>query len=149
MKLIKSGLLLFVVCGLLAGSCKKTNHSPSVTASLSFKANGVAKSTNTITTNYSQSSNTLQLTAVLTNGEILSLAINNVKAGTFDVATGAAAVNYTVGSTAIDSYTGTTGNVTISSFTSSTVTGTFQFTGVNTASTSMAITEGAFQANHQ
>jgi hypothetical protein len=144
MKLIKLSLLILVVCGL--SSCKKNNsNSPSVTSSLSLKVNGVSKSTNTITTNYSKSTNILQVEGVFNTGEQLSITINNVKAGTFDIATGAAVADYLIS----NSYAGTIGTVTISSFTNSSVTGSFQFTGVNQASTSIAITEGTFQANHQ
>ncbi|MDB5123220.1 MAG: hypothetical protein JWP94_1349 [Mucilaginibacter sp.] len=149
MKLIKLSLLIFLVCGLLY-SCKKSNsNSPSVTPSFSLKVNGVSKSTNTITTTYSKSTNILQVEGVFNTGEMLSITINNVKAGTFDIAAGAAVADYLISNTAVDSYAGTVGTVTISSFTNSSVTGSFQFTGANLASTSVAITEGTFQANHQ
>lgn len=91
----------------------------------------------------------MQVEGVFNTGEQLSITINNVKAGTFDIATGAAVANYLISNTAVDSYAGTVGTVTISSFTNSSVTGSFQFTGTNLASTSIAITGGTFQANHQ
>jgi hypoxanthine phosphoribosyltransferase len=150
MKLIKLSLLIFVVCGLLYSSCKKSNsNSPSVTPSFSLKVNGVSKSTNTITTNYSKSTNVLQVEGVFNTGEMLSITINNVKAGTFDIAAGAAVADYLISNATVDSYAGTVGTVTISSFTNSSVTGSFQFTGTNLTSTSIAITAGTFQANHQ
>jgi len=150
MKTIKLSLLLFVLCGLLYSSCKKSgSNSPAITPSISLKANGVSKSTNTITTTYTQSTNILLIEGVFNTGEVVSMTINNVKVGTFDVATGAAVADYAVSSATIDSYAGTAGTVTISSFTSSTVTGSFQFTGLNPATTSMAITAGTFQANHK
>lgn len=150
MKLIKLSLLILVVCGLLYSSCKKSNsNSPLVTPSFSLKVNGISKSTNTITTNYSKSTNILQVEGVFNTGEQLSITINNVKAGTFDIATGAAVADYLISNNAVDSYAGTVGTVTISSFTNSNVTGSFQFTGTNLASTSIAITGGTFQANHQ
>jgi hypothetical protein len=70
----------------------------------------------------------------------------NLAVGSFDISSGAGAVTFTEGSTI---YLGTAGTITVTSLTSSTIAGTFNFTGTNASSGSTgAGTSGAFKTTY-
>jgi hypothetical protein len=146
MKQIKSTLLILTLCALVFSSCKKSSTNPTFSTSISFKINGTAKSSTNLTAVYDHTQNTLQVISAF-SAESVTLVIENVKTGAFDVSTGGALVAY---SNSSDSFTGSVGNVTITSFTNDTVTGTFQFTGTGAISSSntAVVTEGKFQAKY-
>ena len=148
MKKIKIAVLLLSVFALLSSSCKKSAATnPTPTQSISLKFNGTVKSSNVATADYIKSQQSLQIIGKF-GGEGVSLLIENVKVGTFDVASSGALLTYSTISDFKDTYIADTGTVTITSFTSTTVSGTFQFSGTlpNTPSTGV-ITEGKFQVN--
>lgn len=148
MRLYKSYLLVFALCFLALYGCKKSSSSPAVNASVAFQVDGVAKSTNTITTTNTQSPAKLQVLATFSTGEKLYFTINNPKVGTFDVSSGAATITYAIDTTALHIYNGATGSVVLNTYTSSSASGTFQFTGRNVTAAATQITEGTFQSNY-
>lgn len=147
MKTIKLSLLAVVFCTLVLGSCKKSsNPSPAAAVSMSMKFNGTAKSTSTVVASYYSSENTLQVIGSFNNTDAISLMIQNVKTGTFTLPSNDIIASYSQGSEFATTYLGDTGSITITSFTDTQVTGTFQFTGTTTSNATGIISEGKFSA---
>jgi hypothetical protein len=96
---------------------------------------------------YSKSQNVFELTGAFGTISAISIAVtNNVKVGTFDIASGDASLIYTTGTNLSDAYLGSTGSVVITALTSTTVTGTFYATTINLSNVTGAVTSGAFNA---
>jgi hypothetical protein len=150
MKQIKLEILLLLLCILALGSCKKSNTTPKASVqSIAMKFNGTAYSGSAPFASYSKSQNALQVAAKLGAGTSVYLAIpSNLKVGTFDITKSEAASTFASGTALSDTYIGTSGSIVITSFTSTTVAGTFQFKGTNLSSVTGDITEGKFQANY-
>jgi hypothetical protein len=148
MKHIKPALLILVLCILVFSSCKKSGSKPQTPAvNLSFKFNGTAKNTNLVVADYIKSQQSLQVMGKIGTGtEGLSLLIENIKVGSFDLASGTIIASYSTTSDFADTYLGTTGTVTITSFTTDAVAGTFQFAGTKPNNDAGTITEGKFYA---
>ena len=146
MKPIKWAFLALIVFAVTLNSCKKSATKPAVTNSIALKFNGTAYSTSTITAAYSKGA--LQIIGSFVSSTSLYIAIpNNVKVGSFDLATGAGAATFGTGPSA--AFFGDSGNVTITSFTSTTVAGTFAFHGTDLSTGSTCnVTEGTFQATY-
>ena len=130
---------------LISASCKKSNTNPTTTVSMSLKFNGTTKTTSTILADYIKSENNLQIIGKFGN-EAVSISIVNIKAGTFDVATDGALVSYSTTADFSNTYLGTTGTVVITAFSSTSVTGTFNFTGTTIDGRPGTVTEGKFSA---
>jgi hypothetical protein len=146
MKNFKPTLLLFLFLGILGvSSCKKSSTKPQTAASsVSVKFNGTAYTATNITASYSKSQNALQIVAI--NGNVTTyLVVTNVKVGSFDLSTGGAAVTFSIGT---DAYTATSGTLVITAFTSTTVTGTFQFVGTDLSSKTGTGTDGTFNTGY-
>ena len=141
-------VLAVLLIGVLAfSSCKKSSSTPTSSTGISFKFDGASKSTATVVADYIKSENTLQISGSLSAASGVSLAIQNPKVGTFDVASGDAVAAYIAAATNNNStYIGTTGSVTITEFSGTAVSGTFQFTGATQSGLTGTITEGKFQA---
>lgn len=146
MKIIKSSLLILALCGLVLSSCKKSGSSPSTTVSMSLKFNGTAKNTSIVVASYYVSENTLQVIGTFNSTEAVSLMINNIKTGTFALPSNDIVASYSTSADFANTYLGDTGSITITSFTSDAVSGTFQFTGTNPSNATGAVTEGKFYA---
>src|SRR6185437_16076464 len=147
MKPIKPLFFLAALCMLMAVSCKKSGNKPqTATVSMTFKFNGTAETSKLVVATYYKSQSTVQIAG--SNGtSALDLSIENIKTGTFDLATDPTIL--ATFSTAPDfnqTYIGTTGKVVITAFTSDTVAGTFEFSGPDGLSEPGAVTEGTFSA---
>jgi len=68
--------------------------------------------------------------------------------GTYNVSDGNVLLSYSESPSLQDSCIGTTGNIVITSFTSTTVSGTFQFTGTDLSNITGTVTNGQFQADY-
>ena len=132
---------------LITASCKKSDTSPqTAAANLTFKFNGTAETSKLLVATYYKSQGTVQILA--TNGtQALGLTIENIKTGTFDLSTDQTLLlSYSTTADLNHTYIGTTGNVVITTFTSDTIAGTFQFSGTDGLGDSGAITGGVFSA---
>lgn len=146
MKTIKPILAVCMFLAFISASCKKSNTNPTSGAvSISLKFKGTAKTSGTVVADYIKSENNLQILGKFGN-EGVSLSIANVKVGTFDVATDGALVSYSTTADFNNTYMGTTGTVVITAFSSTSVTGTFNFTGSTIDGRTGAVTEGKFSA---
>jgi len=147
MKPVKTLLLLAALFMLMPVACKKSSPKPQTpTVSMTFKFNGTAETASLIVATYYKSQNTVQIAGSI-GSQALDLMIENIKTGTFDLATDPTLVASF--STALDldhTYLGTTGQIVITTFTSDAIAGTFQFSGMNGLGQAGAITEGAFSA---
>ena len=147
MKSIKLMLLVLTTCVIAFSSCsKKKGPQPGVIAGMSFKFNGALKSTPTVVATYYASVNTLQVVGAISNSENISLQVDSVKVGTFSAAKAGVILSYSPDATFQNTYFGTTGSVTIATYTKTTVTGTFSFTAVNSLNVSATISAGTFAA---
>jgi len=116
-------------------------------ASLKFKFNGTAQTASLVVATYYKSQGTVQIVGQVGNQtQGLNLMINNIKIGTFDVAGNDVIASYSTATDLDHTYTGATGNVVVTTFTSSTIAGTFTFTGTNGSNQTGTITEGTFSA---
>ena len=151
MKQKKFVFLMLAVCVLAFNSCKKSSTKPKVAAqNISLKANGTAYSSATPIAIYSKTGGTLLITGAFSATSTVVLGIGGITTtGTFDITSGTATASYVTGTTLQDAYLGTSGNIVVTSFTSTTVAGTFAFTGTNLATAATeTITSGQFSANY-
>jgi hypothetical protein len=148
MKLIRLSFFVLALVAFGLNSCKKSSESTTkkTTNTVALKYNGTAYSTSTITAAYSKGA--LQIIATFSTTTSVYLAIvSDVKVGSFDLATGAGAGTFTLGTS--NAILGDTGTITITSFTGTTVAGSFTFSGPNlTGSGTGDITEGTFQTSY-
>ena len=141
---------MLAVCILAFSSCKKSNTAPKPAAqSISLTFNGTAYSASAPFASYSKSQNALQVVGNFGTTATIYLAIPlNFKVGSFDIANGDAAATFSNGASLSDSYIADTGTIVITSFTSTTVAGTFQFSGTDLSGVAGTATGGKFQANY-
>jgi Family of unknown function (DUF6252) len=152
MQKIKILVLMAVVCTVAFSSCKKDSTKPKTTVaaqSISLTFNGTAVSSSTPVALYTKSPSTFLISAGFGGTTAISISINgNIQVGTFDLADGNTTAFYTSGGNSSEVYSGDTGTVVITQLTSTTVTGTFQFTGTSLSSGATGVvTAGKFQAN--
>jgi hypothetical protein len=151
MKQIKTLLLVLTVCAFAFSSCtKKSNPAPTVaTPGISLKFNGTAYTSSAPVASYSKSLNAIQIIGNFGTTATVYLAIpSGFKVGSFDVASGDVATTFSNGANLQDTYIGVSGTVVITSFTSTTVVGTFNFAATDLNSVTGNITSGQFQANY-
>lgn len=157
-------VLALALCALIFNSCEKqaghavgpggstsTNTGTTNGSSyyITFKVDGVAKSANLNFGTIYQSGNTLQILGQLTGTEGINLSVTNVAVGTFDIVTTNAILSYSTTSTYADTWLGSSGTLVVTSLTSDTITGTFQFIGTSTGSSATkSITDGAFKCKY-
>jgi hypothetical protein len=147
MKSLKWAFLALTLSAFTLNSCKKSaNTTPKVTNTVALNFNGTPYTTSNITATYS--SGALQIIGAFNNTTVIHLLIEpTVKLGSFDIATGAGWGKFDAGPTV--EFFGDSGNITITSFTGTTVAGTFQFSGPNTfGSNTGTVTSGTFQTNY-
>jgi hypothetical protein len=147
MKPRKPILLLAALCVLMSVSCKKSGNKPQTAAvSMTFKFNGTAETAKLVVATYYKSQNTVQI--VGSNGvQALDLMIENVKTGTFDLAADPTLIaSFSTAADLDHTYFGATGKIVITTYTSDTIAGIFEFSGVDGLSETGAITEGTFSA---
>jgi hypothetical protein len=151
MKQLKTLLLALTVCAFAFSSCtKKSNPTPTAAAAgISLKFNGTAYTSSSPVASYSKSQNAIQIVGNFGTTATVYLAIpSNVKVGSFDVATGEVATTFSNGVNLQDTFLGVSGTVVITSFTSTTVAGTFNFAATDLNSVTGNIASGQFQANY-
>jgi hypothetical protein len=144
MKTMKWAFLALTLFAFAFNSCKKSSSNPpKASNSISFKLNGTAYSASNITA--VDSSGTLQVVGIINSTTDIDLVvISNLKVGSFDMASGAATALFISG--ASNDYEGVAGTLTITSLTSTTVAGTFSFTGTNIINNGTGtFTSGTFQ----
>jgi hypothetical protein len=147
MKQVTYLFLTLILFAFTLSSCKKSNTNPQSAESISLKFNGTLVSSSTPIATYYKSQNSLQIIGAFSSTSAVSLIIaNGVQVGTFDLSNGNSLLTYSTGANLQDSYIGTSGNIVISALTSTTVTGTFQFTGTDPSNVTGTITEGKFTA---
>jgi hypothetical protein len=147
MKSLKWAFLALTLFAFTLNSCKKSaNSTPKVTNTVALNFNGTAYTTST--TNATYSTGALQIISTFNSTTVIHLLIQPVvKVGSFDIASGAGWAKFDAGPTV--EFIGTSGNITITSFTSTTVAGTFQFSGPNTFNSNTgATTSGTFQTTY-
>ena len=145
MKKIIPALFLLILCTLTFNSCKKSDSSSPNAINISLKINGTARSSSAPVTDYIISEQSLQIIGKF-GVEGLSILIEHVKVGTFDVAQGEVLATYSLKPDFQYTYIGSTGKVVITELNNDTVTGTFEFSGTNVNNANGVVTEGKFKA---
>jgi hypothetical protein len=131
MKQLLPALLLVSFAVLLFGSCAKTVQNPVYPSYISVNFNSSMLKTGNLSAVYSTSQNAIQLKGWAGDSVNVEVVIQNVgQGGIADISSGRASVICTVGP---NIYTATSGNITITSFTSKQITGTFQFSASDAA----------------
>lgn len=147
MKKNLSVLFLFAIFCLTFSSCKKpAEQTLGVTAGMSAKVNGVLKTNSgpTVATIY-QDLHSIQIIGQFSANEGISLGLNDIKVGTYDASGDAVIAVYMASTTnTSEHYMGVSGKVTITSITSTTVAGTFEFVAENGSGVKRTISEGSF-----
>src|ERR1700761_40991 len=142
-------LVLLIAPVLVLSSCKKSNESPAVTYTMSFKVNGTLVNTDTQVANIPQGEKTITIDGFF-NGQNSNMQffISNNQVGTYDVVKDKLLLLYynTEGNTGTY-YEATSGTFTITTISATLVTGTFQFTASDTNGKAVTITEGKFSVN--
>ena len=147
MKQVTYLFLILILFTFTLSSCKKSDTNPQAAESISMKFNGTLVSSPTPIATYFKTQNSLQIIGAFGTTSAVSLLIaNGVQVGTFDLSNGEALLTYSTGANLQDTFYGTAGNIVISTYTSSTVSGTFQFTGTDPSNVTGTITEGKFTA---
>ncbi len=147
MKQVTYLFLILILFAFTLSSCKKSSANPQTASSISLKFNGTLVSSATPIATYYKTQNSLQIIGAFGTTSAVSLIIaNGVQIGTFDLSNGEALLTYSTGANLQDTFYGTAGNIVISTYTSSTVSGTFQFTGTDLSNVTGTITEGKFTA---
>jgi hypothetical protein len=148
MKQVTYLFLTLILFAFTLSSCKKSSNNPQTAAeNISLKFNGTLVSSPMPIATYYKSQNSLQIIGAFGTTSAVSLIIaNGVQVGTFDLSNGDALLTYSTGANLQDTYIGTAGNIVISTLTSTTVAGTFQFTATDLSNLTGTITEGKFTA---
>jgi len=142
MKKIKYLYIIAAACALLFFSCSKKSN-PAPAQSISLKFNGTAYSTTNLTANTSD--NLTVISGEFVGQSVVLIDIPNAKVGSFDIPSSGANVSFANGSGAQNVYTANTGNITVTSMTSTSIAGTFEFTGNNVGGSPATVTSGQFQ----
>jgi len=128
-------------------ACKKSSNNPqTATVSMTFTFNGTAETSKLIVATWYKSQNAVQI--IGSNGtQGLNISFSSPKTGTFDVATDPTVlVSFSTAADFDHTYLGTTGKIVITTFTSTTIAGTFAFSGQNGLGQSGVIANGTFSA---
>jgi len=113
---------------------------------MTFTFNGTAETSKLIVATWYKSQNAVQI--IGSNGtQGLNISFSSPKTGTFDVATDPTVlVSFSTAADFDHTYLGTTGKIVITTFTSTTIAGTFAFSGQNGLGQSGVIANGTFSA---
>lgn len=140
-------MLLIALFILTLTACKKNNSDPTPdTVGMSFKFNGTTQKYNNVLATFFRSENSVQV--IGSDGtRIVSFAIKAPKTGTFDLLSNETVATYSSTSDINNTYISTNGKLVITKFSSDTMAGTFEFSGLNGMTNQTAtITEGTFTA---
>ncbi|MGZ3765892.1 MAG: DUF6252 family protein [Mucilaginibacter sp.] len=146
MKLIKSVLIILSISVIGFFSCKKSKTDPSINSNISFKFNDTTKSADLIVSGYGKTKDTLQISGTVGQRGTIVLDIKNPKVGTFNITSGGLMLSYIPTSFDVnETYVASAGTVTITQLSSTSVSGTFNFSGTNKKEKSGVISDGSFQ----
>jgi hypothetical protein len=148
MKPMKALFAMAAVCLVVLSSCKKSSSDTQPATTFAFKVDGTAKSTSNVVGIYDKATQTVMITGSLGLTEGVTIGIPNVKVGTFDVFNDGITATYSNGVDITNTYVAVSGTVTVTSFTSNTVSGTFSFVGTNQSNATKNITEGKFTTKY-
>ena len=155
---IKSAIILYFVVYIFSPiillSCNSSleedliqaNYTEEVPFTMAAKTSGIlAYSRTPINVSINNDLNKLDISGQLSSTVSLSLSLNNITAGEYDVSTKAAIVSYTSGAGGkADRFSGLSGKVTITSVTESVIKGTFDLKLRNYIGTTLVLTDGTF-----
>jgi hypothetical protein len=145
-------LMMLIGWVLAFSSCQKSNTAVPVTqiptTNISLKFSGGFYSSTSAVAVYSKSANAIQIGGVFGSNSYVNLLVPNVSVGTFDLSGGNASLSFLDGNKNPDSFVSTSGSVVITEFNSTSIVGTFQFTGVDSSKVSRQITEGQFTTGY-
>lgn len=143
MRKIKYLYFVTLACALLFYSCSKKNNPAPFNPAISLKFNGTAFSTTNLTG--SSAPNITVITGQFVGQSSIILSIPNAKVGSFDIPSSGATVIFVNGTGAQDAYSANSGTITVTSLTSTTISGTFAFSANDVGGVSANITDGQFQ----
>jgi len=154
MKSISVCLLLWLIV-MITGSCKNSIPAPqnsstdisSAPDNISLAFDGVSMSSAMPQAIYSREAGILQITSTFSTNKGVTLNINNPAPGTFSIKNGVATGFFSLDVSPSDLFTATAGTISISSFTTNSVSGTFQFSGSTIDSVTGEITNGQFRVH--
>jgi hypothetical protein len=153
MKKVKSVLLMLVVCALMFNSCKKSDSPQAAAQNISLKFNGTSYSSSAPVAHYYASNISMSVITIVAgfnnNTSAITLTIRyNPMVGAYNLGGNSDIIaGFATGSNLQDSYLDTAGTLIITNLTSTTITGTFQFTGTDLSNITGTVTEGQFSAN--
>ena len=137
---------MLALCVVAFSSCKKNHVNPQVTTNISFKFNGASKTATTVFATYYTGLNSLQVIGQISPTEQIALEIDTVKTKIFDLGNSGVIASYSPDNTFKNTYFGTNGTITITTFTNNAVSGTFNFTGQDSSKVVGTVTQGTFSA---
>jgi hypothetical protein len=148
MKRINCLLLIFAGCFLIFSSCKKSGpnapipQTPVTTISLKFGGQ-LYLSPNAVAV-FNKPQDALQVTAQFDNITSINMVISRVGTGTFDLSQGNAELSFSDGLNGPDSFVSVSGSLVITQFSSTSIVGSFQFSGTDSMNVTREITDGEF-----
>jgi hypothetical protein len=148
MKSIKWAFLALTLITFTLSSCKKSSNSKPASNSVSLKFNGTAYNTTSNITG-AVSKGALQIVGAFnTTTTVYIVVTGGLAVGSFDIASGAGAATFSTG--ASNDYIADSGTITITSLTSTTIAGTFQFDGTDAISgiATCTVTNGTFNTSY-
>jgi len=154
MKKIKHVFMMLTVLTVVAfGSCKKSNPTPTPKTvsdqSISLDVNGTPYSSTNLASTYSKSQNLIQVAGQLNSTTAVYFVLTGgVNVGVYNFSDGHLQMGYTDGTSQSNSFAGSSGVVNVTSFTATSISGTFTFTVVNPANVTLPLTEGKFTADY-
>jgi len=152
MKKIALLLSLTAVILILTTSCKKEDDNPTPSGgTMTLKADGTDWSA-TLAVMAVNSGGIITVTGSDSNAHQAQVTVMGSSTGTYQIVQGGAnSCRWTTGLGQNDTYSANgiigSGSITITELTSTSVSGTFSFQGVNTAQNTVSVTEGQFSAN--
>ena len=146
MKQIKLAFILLTASVLSFNSCKKSSN-PVPAQNISMTFNGTAYSSATPAAVYSKSGNSMAIAGQFSSVSSVALVIDTVKVGTYNIGpTSVSGILFDVNNTS-DTYYDTSGTIVVTAYTSTSITGTFQFSVTN-GTNNATITSGKFNSNY-
>jgi hypothetical protein len=152
MKRINCILLIFAGCFLIFSSCKKSGANPPIpqtlATSISLEYGGrLFLSPNAVAVFY-KPQDALQITAQFDNITSITIVITNVGTGTFDLSRGNIVLSFADGLNGPDSFVSVSGSLAITQFSSTSIVGSFQFSGTDSMNVTRQITNGQFVTSY-
>lgn len=148
MKRLKRILLALLICATAFNSCKKSTTKPLLTVGLSFKVDGALKSLPIVHADWTLSNLHDLIIEAKSGSERIYLTVRGYTVGSpNEYSPDNMNLIYSNGENSLSYFYGLTGNITVTSIDSNSVTGTFEFTSMNSSKEGKSITSGQFHAN--